>query len=380
MNKRAFIALGTLILGAAAISAQSPLQQQMLGHVEKILVVDTIDVDKDAFFKKYRLSPSTGKILDSKDIVSIYDGADSQLVSKDRIATGFTNEFNDYMIWATEDSTGHYRLAESVRLVDGSWSLPILTTPTLNFGKEVDEETEVNHNATFPFMSDDGITLYFAADNDFSLGGYDIFVAKKDQTDGSFLIPGNIGMPFNSPYDDYMMVIDSNTGVGWWASDRNQLDDRITIYIYALTEDRINVDPSDEKLMAYATLSGWQDLLDDEAKARIDSIRREIQSIRPESTLKPEFYFPMPGGKAYRNYNDFKNSMAASLMKKNVRESSELEKLQSRLRKLREDYYKSGGDKRMGGEIESLENHIREKEVELKELQSEIYRYEIYRK
>ena len=35
-------------------------------------------------------------------------------------------------------------------------------------------------------------------------------------------MPENVGMPFNSPYNDYMYVIDEFNDLGWFASDRYQ--------------------------------------------------------------------------------------------------------------------------------------------------------------
>ncbi len=60
-----------------------------------------------------------------------------------------------------------------------------------------------------PFFMSDGVTLYYANDGDESIGGYDIFISRKGE-DG-FLQPQNIGMPYNSPYDDYMLAIDEVT-------------------------------------------------------------------------------------------------------------------------------------------------------------------------
>ena len=33
----------------------------------------------------------------------------------------------------------------------------------------------------------------------------------------TYLVPENVGMPFNSPYNDYMYVIDEYNNLGWFA-------------------------------------------------------------------------------------------------------------------------------------------------------------------
>ena len=82
-------------------------------------------------------------------------------------------------------------------------------------------------------MLSDGSTLYFAAEGDIenALGGLDIYMTRRDET-GAFFSPTNVGMPYNSPYNDYMMAIDDAAGLGWWATDRNAPDGMVTVYIF----------------------------------------------------------------------------------------------------------------------------------------------------
>lgn len=356
--------------------AQTPLQENMLSHVEKVLVVDSIAVDKDAFFKAYRIQPSAGKILPGKEVGKILSDVKFPVEFNDEPDLGFTNEFNDYLIWAQPDSTGFLRLAESVRLVDDSWSTPQFTSPVLNAGKDIEEDREVSANAAFPFMASDGQTLYFASDNEHSLGGYDIFIAKKDPSDGSFLIPSNMGMPFNSEFDDYMMVIDEQTGTGWWATDRNQLEDQITIYVFALSDERINVARDDENLLSYATLSGWKNLIDEEDTQKREELRRSIASIVNPTEKEYEFTLPAPGGKTLHYYSEFKNPKTAALMRSYLNSQAQLEEARKNLRSLREEYYMAARDPRIGARIEELEQEVREMDESTRELKTEIYKVE----
>lgn len=371
--------IGLLFLCFVATSAfaNDQLMQKMLSHVEKILVVDTIDVDKDRFFQYYRTHPSAGFILEGKSVASRLGSTKFPEEFSGKPMSGFTNEYEDYMIWAQEDTTGYLRLAESVRLIDGSWSKPEFTSPRLNFGEDADDDTPVEANAAFPFMVDDGQTLYFASDNENSIGGYDIFIATKDPSDGSFLIPGNLGMPFNSPYDDYMMVLDRQTGVGWWASDRNQLEDKVTVYIFEITEERDNIDPDDEKLMSYATLSGWQDLIDEESIPKIEKLKKEISEIKKVNRKEPEFSLPMPGGNVYSYFSDFRNRSAAELMKRYLRDKESLKVKNLELAKMRADYDKNNDRGQLSTKILNMEQQVRMQEQQLKALLSQIYNLEL---
>lgn len=376
MRKVAPIVIGAAALTTLAAMADEELERNMLSHVERILVIDTINVDRESFYQKYRLTPSTGMILTAGEVAEKLQDTPRPDTFRGEPYTGFTNEYNDYMIWAQEDTTGYLRLAESYRLLTGEWEKPKFAPTVLNFGAEMPADSAVNANTAFPFMSDDGQTLYFAADNEKSLGGYDIFISSKDPADGRFLIPMNIGMPFNSPYDDYLMVQDPLTGVGWWASDRNQLEDEVTVYIYALTPERINVDPEDENLMIYATLSGWETLLDEDSQAARKKYLEEIRNIKKADRRTPEFELPMPHGRTYRYYSDFRSNEAASLMKKYLEDKESLNKKEKNLRELRETYHERGG-KQLGAKIQELEKETRSAERALKATLSEIYRKEI---
>lgn len=70
-------------------------------------------------------------------------------------------------------------------------------------------------NADYPYVLTDGITIYYASDGPGSMGGYDIFVTRYNTNTDSYLMPENVGMPFNSPYNDYMYVIDEFNDLGW---------------------------------------------------------------------------------------------------------------------------------------------------------------------
>ena len=70
------------------------------------------------------------------------------------------------------------------------------------------DELDGDDAQNYPFMLSDGITLYYAAQGEESIGGYDIFVTRYDMDEKKFLYPENLGMPFNSPANDYMLAID----------------------------------------------------------------------------------------------------------------------------------------------------------------------------
>ncbi len=108
------------------------------------------------------------------------------------------------VLYGNQSTDGKMQLYSRIRLLDG-WSEPEPLT-------SLNEQGNVN----YPFLMSDGITLYYASDGEGSLGGYDIFVTRYDSENSNYLRPDNIGMPFNSPANDYMYAIDESNNIGWF--------------------------------------------------------------------------------------------------------------------------------------------------------------------
>lgn len=210
------------------------LGRSMLDRVEKIQIVDSINVPSEEFFKFYRLASSAGSLSDEMAIENAVPSEKLMQMGVSGLwAPVFVSESGDDMIWYGSTDSGDTRMYESVKLTDGSWDQPVeLFDYSSIFGD--------NNGSwvSYPFLMSDGVTLYFAADGDNSLGELDIFISRRDG-DG-FLQPSNVGMPYNSPYNDYLYAIDEENGLGWWATDRNQIQDSVTIYTFIPQDLRIN--------------------------------------------------------------------------------------------------------------------------------------------
>ena len=90
---------------------------------------------------------------------------------------------------------------------DGVWSQPVNAGNTINtFGRE-----------EFPFVYADSL-LFFASDGHVGYGGLDIFCSIIDGN--TISPPVNLRRPFNSPGDDFSLVINRNMGL--LSSSRNE--------------------------------------------------------------------------------------------------------------------------------------------------------------
>ena len=140
--------------------------------------------------------------------------------------TEFINEMEDKKILSKE-TNGETKLYSSSKLIDKWGDLEALT-----------DLNDYNDNLNFPFMDSDGVTLYYAAQGADCMGGYDIFITRYDSDENTYLRPDNMGMPFNSPYNDYMYALDDFNNLGWFATDRFQPEGKVCIYVFAPNESK----------------------------------------------------------------------------------------------------------------------------------------------
>ena len=330
------------------------LAEGFLERVEKIAIIDSINLSEKDFFKSYRLPPSAG---------SLHDASVLPFKNADEITGAvFVNEGRDRMFWSQTDADGLQRLMETQLLTDGTWQEPVMI-----------EGLAAGSDAAWPFMMGDGVTLYFASDGDDSLGGYDIFVANRDATTGQFMQPQNIGMPYNSPADDYMFALDELNNVGWWATNRNSPEGCVTVYVFVPNDLRRNYDTEMDDVASYARVDDYKATWGNEDYSELLA---EIAQIDPSAIPKKiDFHLPMPGRREYTSYDDFRSSEAKSLAKKYFSEQKQLAKAEDELQEMRRRYHASR-TATLGGKIKLAEENIERRRADLMKIRSDVYKAE----
>lgn len=339
-------------------SRQLSTAENFLDRVERIVIIDSITVPRQDFFKAYRLPASAGRLSGAEGLP--VRGVETEFV--------FTNEGGDYKIWAQPDSTGAMRLAEASLLTDGKWSEPT----------QLPDDLTEDGDEIYPFMMADGVTLYYSDNGANSIGGYDIMVATRDATDGSFMQPQNLGFPYNSPYDDYLLAIDELNGVGWWATDRNQVADSLTVYVFIPNDLRKNYDSEVEDVLSFARIDDY--IATQPEDSDYTELLTAIRNIDPDAESREvDFHFPMPGGEMYTCYDDFASDQARRLMKRYQASLEAFDDNSATIARMRRRYGKSH-DAALGRKIAAAEkDHEKDRET-LRRMRSDIYRLETGRK
>lgn len=197
-------------------------------------------------------------------------------------------------------------------------------------------------NANYPYVMSDGITIFYAADGPQSLGGYDIFLTRYNTSQDTYLTPQNAGMPFNSPANDYMYVIDEYNNLGWFASDRYQPEGKVCIYTFIPNTskqvyDYENMDKA--SLRNLAMLHSIKDTWKSEADvtAALERLQNAEQE-QPTYTKKHDFEFIIDDQHTYYSLSDFRSKEALDAFKKYRQLENSLKERENNLNKMRVAY------------------------------------------
>ena len=149
-------------------------------------------------------------------------------------------------------------------------------------------------------------------------GGYDIFVTRYNTNTDSYLMPENVGMPFNSPYNDYMYVIDEFNDLGWFASDRYQPEGKVCIYVFIPNSSKqvYNYEGMDpDKMISLAQLHSIKDTWTD--TDAVKGARERLwtaANAKPRTTKKHDFQFIIDDHSTYYQLDDFRSPTGQSLV------------------------------------------------------------------
>ena len=335
---------------------------RMVMNTSRICVVDSFVVAKDDFFSAYRLGSDVGTVTSC----AVYFEDSSLPGHVNETERGMDIFFSDY----GEYDDSFMKLYRNSKVAD-EWGTPAMLEGFDTYG-----------NDDYPFLCSDGVTLYFASDGEGSIGGYDIFMTRMDTESGRFLRPDNIGMPFNSTANDYMLVIDEVSNLGWFVSDRNQPSGLVCVYVFVPNsgKDKYDADALGfDGMLPYAKLSSIEDTHCNEEllrKARLQLTM--LLYADADNTDKADFVFVVDDTRDYTQLSDFKSAEARKLFVEWQERTGKLAADAASLEQMRDKYSSSNAAARskMSASILKLEAAVEAEEAALGRMEVEIRRIE----
>ena len=295
------------------------LLKRMVSRSEDIQIIDSVVVSKNDFLNAYNLSASGGSLEWARDFFEA-EGSDENSVV-------FMNERKTkvyFSRFATERGTTLYTME---KLLD-------------NFGNEKMLPAPISDakDQAYPFIMSDGLTIYFATKGHESIGGYDLYASRLNLNSNSYLTPNQMNMPFNSPFNDYMMVIDEEKGIGWFASDRFQPEGQVCVYTFIPNEKVLLVESDNEAMLANrAKISNIRDSW--RTDKDYTSIRDNASRKNNQSTVKAsDFDFVINNKFTYHQLEDFKSFSAREYFIRATDAKKEFEELSTQLSEKRDQY------------------------------------------
>lgn len=289
--------------------AEAEKLQRYLRRVEKIQVIDSVEIAIDHMLDVVKLSAEAGHLsLDSMHSIV------------------YTNQRNDKRIWATYHEDGRILLT-SHRLMD-HWSNSDTLPTSINFAAD----------QCSPYLLNDGVTLYFAAEDENGIGGLDIYISRYNTTTETYTTPENIGMPYNSPANEYMMVIDEVHQVGYLATDRSSKPGFVHVYSFAIPEQKQywrNLE--NKQLVKYAKLQQFE-LYTEDVASSIEVTEVELPQITEQSVEIGDFRFVINDSVVYYSIDDFQVSDAKDKYLEWKTVEAQLQTEAQQLTELRKDY------------------------------------------
>ena len=270
----------------------------MRGFTQKVMFIDSVVVSKSKLLSSLNIPDEAGSIQAYNKFFNTTDQPNSIV---------YLNQLRNKCVFS-KFTDGGWDLY-SKEMIGEKWSNAVPLKGLDILGDDVD--------INWPFLLSDGITLYFAAKGVESIGGFDIFMTRYDETTQSYLKPENIGMPFNSIDNDYFFIVDEYDGIGWFATDRNQPEGKVCIYSFIYNDVRENyvVDEyTPEQLRQLSEIHSISQTWTSN-QARLDALEQLTAVYKRKFTQKKknDFEFVINDELTYTTLTDFRSVEAAEM-------------------------------------------------------------------
>jgi hypothetical protein len=142
----------------------------------------------------------------------------------DTLAPVFIPDVPADALYFASQQTGNWDIYVLRRTNDNQWTAP----------EPLGDPINTPFDERFPYLSPDGLTLYFASNGHSGMGGYDLYKSTFNPAAQQWAPPENLGFPYSSPFDDWLFVPNAEHSEAIFASSREQKSDSLTLYRLAL--------------------------------------------------------------------------------------------------------------------------------------------------
>ena len=333
---------------------------RMLRNTSRVCFIDSFRVSKNELFSTYIIGESTGSFYPS-----------SAFFEDDSEGEVFLPETGQNILYSRMTPQGVFRFYTKFKSFD-RW-----TDETPVSGLETDGDLR------YPFLQNDGVTIYYAASGSESMGGLDIFVSRYNTATGKYLKPENIGMPFNSEANDYLYVIDEDNNLGWFATDRRQPKDTVCVYVFIPNERGTKFNYEDGDTLAIHRAARLTSIAETQSDLlAVRSARQRLTLLRYELAEKSEqgsFTYIIDDFTTYHNLDDFKCPDAAKLYQRWTELKHQYETDLAKLNKQRDDYADASRQEkeRMTSQLLEFEDKVLKTEQQVIKMENDIRTTEI---
>jgi hypothetical protein len=246
-------------------------------------------------------------------------------------------------------------------LIGNTWSEP----------QKIKELSRENTSPDYPFLLTDGVTLYFSAKGNGCLGGDDIFMTHYDTDNNQYYAPQNIGLPYNSKHNDYLLAIDDFDKLGWLVTDRRQPEGKVCIYTFVPNETRIGFDAdnlTDTQLESYANIQSIRDTW--KFGDRNAALKRlhDMKTRTANHQSRKQAEFVVNDQVTYHQESDFQSSEGRQLYEQYLTKKKALSDLEANIDQQRAQWRKA-----QRNEKEQLATDIKKAEKNIEQLNADIH-------
>ena len=217
--------------------------KKLLENITSMIVLEKTELKSDKFYDLYKLDDIGGTLIRTDEFESKLD---KKLGHRPIIHFPKNSPYIYYSSYGEDGSTG-LDIYVKKQLPGGEWSN----------AQKVQGQVNTSLDEDFAYMHPNGDYLYFCSKGHNSMGGYDVFRSRYNESTNSFGPPENLDFAISSPDDDVLFVVDSLDRTAYFASARESGQgnlivykvrvDRIPMQLAVIKGNFLNTIASDEK-------------------------------------------------------------------------------------------------------------------------------------